>query len=264
MITFFFMRDKTIFAAACAAVFLACCGAAAQGVTLSLQPSHDNSIFSESENSNAVGPLYAGETVAGTVRRALLQFDLANSGIPTGALITSVSLSLTETKSGPGVSALFELHPLLAAWGEGTSDGIGRGAPATMGDATWSFRLYNSALWTTAGGDFGSVSGTGTIGTTLSTYTFASQPGMVSDVQGWLATPASNFGWLLKAADESTANAHELGSRESSPGKQPTLTINYTPAPEPGSLALLGSGAALLALRRRARGAPEGRRVRRQ
>jgi hypothetical protein len=243
-------------AAARAAVILLCCGGAAQAVTLTLRPNHDNSLFDENDNSNAKGPLFAGVTVnTGAVRRALLEFDLANSGIPAGAVINSVSLSLTVTKAGPAPAGLFELHPLLAAWGEGTSNAItspGQGTAPTPGDATWHFRLYQTQSWNLPGGDFGSTSGTTTIGTALGAYTFASQPGMVSDVQGWLASPSSNFGWMIKAADESAlnGNARELGSRESTLSQQPLLVITYTPAPEPGSLGLFASGAALLALRR--------------
>jgi hypothetical protein len=236
--------------AARAAVCLAGCGAAAHGATVTLQPAHDNTIFSESQNSNGTGRLYAGETSNGDVRRALFKFDLALSGIPAGALIDSVSLSLTQTKIGPGSSGVFELHPLLAAFGERSSFGLGAGGTAALGDATWGFRQYNFDPWSVAGGDFGSTSGTTTLGTSLTIYTFATAPGLVSDVQSWLNTPAANFGWLLKAANESSVNARELGSRESSLAEQPTLTINYTPAPEPGSLALLAGGAALLALRR--------------
>src|SRR4051812_46681512 len=199
-----------------AAVCLACCGVAAPAATLSLHPIQDNSIFSESENSDAKGPLFAGETVAGTVRRALLQFDLEHSALPAGAQITAVTLTLTVTKSGPAPPGLFELHPLLAAWGEGSSNPItnpGKGAAATPGDATWTFRLYQTNAWNLAGGDFGSTSGTGTIGMSLGAYTFASQPGLLSDVQGWQASPTSNFGWLLMAADEAapSGNARELG-----------------------------------------------------
>src|SRR4051812_28460673 len=97
-----FLLKHTVSLTARAAVCLACCGVAAQAATLSLHPRQDNSIFEGSENSNATGPLFAGVTInTGAIRRALLQFDLANSGIPADAVINSVTLSLTGTKSGP-------------------------------------------------------------------------------------------------------------------------------------------------------------------
>lgn len=235
-------------------VFLASCGAAS-AASVTLQPSQDNSIYSEIENSNGAGSLYAGVTPSGNTRRALLQFDLANSGIPAGALVDSVTLSLTVTKSGPGSSALFGLYPLLGAWGEGTSTGTGTGGAPTPGDATWNYRFLNTDLWTLPGGDFAATGATTTIGVALGVYTFSSQPKLVTDVQAWLDAPAANFGWVLKSANELVTNAREFGSGESSLADRPTLTINYTPAPEPGSLALVAGAAALLALRR-----PAGRR----
>ena len=55
--------------------------AAAQTVTIN--PGRDNSIYEESNNSNALGGLFAGTTAGGYSRRALLSFDL--SAIPAGS-----------------------------------------------------------------------------------------------------------------------------------------------------------------------------------
>jgi len=62
----------------------------------------------------------------------------------------------------------------------------------------------------------------------------------VADVQNWLDAPASNFGWILRAANESTqSNAREFASGESATIRQRlTLLIDYTAVPEPGSLTL--------------------------
>jgi hypothetical protein len=229
-------------------------GAAAHGATVNLTPSQDTTIISENDNSNALGALFAGETATGNLRRALLQFDVA-SAIPSGATITSVSLSITQVKIGPGSAGTFELLPLGAAWGEGTSAGSGSGSPATPGDATWNFRIYDSDLWDNPGGDFGEASGSAFLAIDNATYTFNSQPGMVNDVQTWLNFPSQNFGWILRAADESPGqtSAREFLSRESQTGR-PLLSITYSSAavPEPGSLLLLaaGTGATMLCGRR--------------
>ncbi len=230
--------------------------AAARGASISVNPSRDNSIYAESNNSNATGSIYVGRT-AGTngtsVRRGLVQFDIA-SLLPAGATINSVSLKLERVIGGPNsTDDILELHALSAGWGEGTSFGVGQGAAPTAGDATWNFSLFNSSSWTNPGGDFGATSGSTILGSGSSTFTFFSQAGMVADVQNWLNSPASNFGWLLKYSDENTVGtARAFFSREASVASQrPTLTIDFTPAPEPGSLVMLGLGALLVSSRRR-------------
>lgn len=241
-----------------AALALALGGASsAQGAIVSLTPNLDTSIYSESNNSNAKGPLFAGVTPNSNIRRALVEFDIAASGIPAGSVILAVSVAFTQVKIGPAGTALFELHPLAAGWGEGTSSGTGAGGTATAGDATWNFRLFNTSSWATAGASFGATSGTAIFGTTNTSYTFASTPGLVADVQGWLDTPGSNFGWLLRAATETGTSARELGSRESASNQRPALTISYA-VPEPQSAALLGAAVICLCMRRARRGMTAG------
>jgi len=242
---------------AIAAVWPAC----AQAATVTLHPNLDNTIYSESNNSNGTGGLFSGVTNVGNIRRALMEFDIASSGIPAGSVILSVSLAVTQTKIGPASATNFELRPLFAAWGEGTSVGSGSGGAATAGDATWNFRLFNTDSWNTPGGEYGAASATTSMGTSNSTYTFASTPALVADVQGWLNFPASNFGWLLRASTESGTSAREFGSRESPLAQQPSLVISYTPAPEPSTAGLTAMAAACAALRRK-RGTskrPDGR-----
>ena len=144
-------------------------------------------------------------------------------------------------------SATFELHRLTASWGEGTSSaaGTGRGSAPTTGDATWNYRFYNTSPWTTAGGDLASTSGTATFGNGGGiTDTFNSQTGLLNDVQNWLNTPASNFGWILLESNESTlGSARELGSRFSSLTQQPTLTVTFSvPAGTPAAWRSTASG----------------------
>ncbi len=223
--------------------------------TVIIQPNKDTSIYSESNNSNATGSLFAGEvsvTSNYALRRALVQFDVAGN-VPAGATIDSVTVSLFLTQNGPAGDALFELHPLLSAWGVGTSSGSGAGGPPTSGDATWTYRLFSSNSWGTPGGDFGATSGTTTIGSSPgTTYTFSSQPGMVTNVQNWLGNPGSNFGWILKVANETPGivSAKVLASSEALVSDRPTLTVNFTPAPEPGSFGLVVAGVGMLIGRR--------------
>ncbi len=240
------ISTSRIFAALVAA---AGCTIAAHGAVVSLVPTLDNSIYSESDNSNALGGLFTGRTAGGAIRRALLEFDIA-SGVPAGATIDSVVLTLSQVKIGPAGSAVFELRPVIAAWGEGTSSGSGTGGTATPGDATWNSRLFGTSTWTTAGGDFSATVATTTFGTSIATYSFASTSGMVSNVQNWLSSPSTNFGWLIKTDNETVVSARELGSSESAPAAQPTLTVTYT-VPEPGTATLLGLAALFAGTRRK-------------
>ena len=218
----------------------------ASGDIVILNPSQDNSIYSENNNSNGAGPLFSGRTnttPAVVLRRAFVAFGLTS--IPSGSTVDSVTFSLTQVKSRAATAEIYGLHRVSAAWGEGTSNGIGQGAAPTPGDATWNFRQFsttNPLSWTTPGGDFVATSGIATIGTVNNTYTFSSQLGLVADVQNWVNTPASNFGWILMPENETdNRDAREFGSRESALNERPTLTVNFTAVPEPGSLVLLGA-----------------------
>ncbi len=226
-----------------ALMIAALCGSAALGGTISILPSQDNSIYSESDNSNALGGLFTGVTPSGGERRALMQFNVAGN-VPAGAIINSVSLSLTQTKVGPGGTADFEFHPLMAAWGQGTSIGSGSGGSPTSGDATWNYRLYNTDTWSSPGGDFGGVSGTETFSGN-GQYTVGSQAGLVTDVQNWLDSPGSNFGWILMNSSPPAplpTSARQFASSESGSG-QPTLTIDFSVVPEPSTWILLCAAA---------------------
>lgn len=118
---------------------------------MQLNPIKDNTIYSESENSNALGArMDVGNNNSLFSRRALLAFDVAVE-IPAGATINSVTLELHLFNNPSGGTAPIELHPLLADWGEGTSNtGQGRGTDPTTGDATWVHTFCDTDFWTTA------------------------------------------------------------------------------------------------------------------
>lgn len=84
-------------------------------VTVSLTPSLDNTIFqSPPNNSNALGGYFiAGQTNGGSIRRALIKFNL--SSIPAGSVITNVSLQLTLNKTIAGPIPV-RLHKMSADW----------------------------------------------------------------------------------------------------------------------------------------------------
>ena len=231
-------------------------GTEVHGGIVMINPTKDNTIYAENGGlSNGAGQgIYVGVTAGNngtTIRRALVQFDVAGN-VPAGSTINSVTLTLQKVIFGPSADAdILELHPVSTAWGEGTSFGVGKGAAATANDATWQFRQFSTQSWTNPGGDFGATSGILALDAIGATYTVSSQSGMVTNVQNWLNTPASNFGWLLKYSDENaTATARAFGSRESG-SAAPVLTIDFSPVPEPGSCLLLSVAAIVMSTRRR-------------
>jgi hypothetical protein len=203
--------------------------------TISINPSKDNTLYqynpSEGDLSNGAGfHFFAGENATGETRRGVIAFDIAGH-IPPGSTIIAVSLSLNMSMTAFDTARTIELHVLLADWGEGTSHapgGEGGGAPATLGDATWRHRFYDTIFWTTQGGDFsGTVSASQAVGP-IGVYTWSSTQ-MLADVQSWVDNPASNFGWLVLGDESTTAMAKRFDTRESA--NPPVLTILFTPSP---------------------------------
>lgn len=208
-------------------------GASAQ-TTVNLSATADNTIYDDfSTNSNGAGPNFTAGTNSGLgIRRALIRFNIAASGIPTGAIITAVTLklNLNKTKSNTDLVSLYKLN---SNWGEGTSnagDPDGQGATATTNDATWFCRFSDGAggctsSWVTAGGDFnGSASATTSIPPTLGIYNWSSAQ-MIADVQSWLNTPSTDFGWIIRSDESYIRSANRFDSRQGA--VPPVLTITY-------------------------------------
>ena len=200
--------------------------------TVSLEPTKDNTMFEEADESNGKGTyLFAGQTEsrnANARRRALLQFDL-DGVIPAGATIDSVSLELTMNKTITG-SQNMNLHKLTKDWGEGASNAFGqegRGTAAQVGDVTWQHTFYSTQFWTSQGGDYiSTASGSQAVGSS-GVYAWSGS-GMVADVQNWLDNPSSNFGWILIGL-EGVTSAKRFWSREATTvSNRPQLTITYT------------------------------------
>ena len=204
---------------------------AARSASITLNPSKDNTIYSESGTlSNGAGTrVFAGENGAGAPRRALIRFDLG--AIAANAIVDSVVVQLTVVQTH-GTPVTVTLHRLLADWGEGTSLGAmgeGGGGNATPGDATWTQRFYlaPAALWTTPGGDFSAASASRSV-VSIGTYAWRSG-GLNADVAFWLANSAQNFGWEVIGNESVASTAKAFGSRQNAtPSVRPALTVYYT------------------------------------
>lgn len=238
--------------------FAACAGALCAG----WQPAHagsvvlgavaDNTLYQDSSGltSNGQGAsFFAGLTALDELRRGLLRFDF--SAIPAGSTVTTVTLTLTCTRS-ISLAEDVSLHRSLASWGEGASNALGeggRGAPAQPGDATWLHRFSDSAAWTNIGGDFESVASATTSVAGNGQYAWSS-PGMVSDVQAWLDGASSNQGWFVLGAESITGSAKRFATRENEDASmRPSLAVTYV-IPAPGPVALL-AGLFVVTRRRR-------------
>jgi hypothetical protein len=202
-----------------------------------IPPFKDNSTYEEGDTlSNGALPyLITGSLERSSrkvLRRALIAFAVSDS-IPAGAVIDSVQLMLHESGAHTGEPRTTSLHRVTADWGEGTSDSGGSGsdgAPAVTGDATWLYRFFDTAMWTTPGGDFVAGASAARKVSYDGNYIWKSTPQMTSDVQSWLDTPASNFGWVI-LGDESGAagTAKRFDSRENPDAvARPVLKVFYT------------------------------------
>jgi glucose/arabinose dehydrogenase len=197
---------------------------AAPVITRDFAAQKDNTIYSEANNSNALGQhLFIGKNGNGEPRRALVRFDV--SEIPAGSLVTEASLELKVTKTTLGNTAA-TVHRLSRDWGATTSKAAGEegaGAPAGAGDATWTAPM-NGQLpdWTLAGGDFlANTAPTVSVGTGVAVFT-----GLAADVQGFVNQPAANFGWLIKGDELSSTSTKRFGSSENTLAA-PKLTVQY-------------------------------------
>jgi len=208
-------------------------GSLANAGTVNINPSKDNTLYEYNPDvgdvSNALGMhFFVGTTAMNELRRGVLAFDIAGN-IPPFAVVTAASLSANMSRAPSNTAYVMELHKLLADWGEGTSIASGEegmGAPATPNDATWRHRFFDTIFWTTQGGDFSATVSASKMVGGVGQYTWSSAQ-MVADVQGWLDNPASNFGWLMLAGDESLfLTAKRFDTREST--NPPVLAITYT------------------------------------
>ncbi|MEQ1560990.1 MAG: DNRLRE domain-containing protein [Methyloglobulus sp.] len=146
----------------------------------------------------------------------LLQFDLPNS-IPVKAHIVSAQLQLYQN-SGTGTGDV-TIHKVTRSWLEGTKSTIF----STADGVTW--KTYDGTnAWASPGGDYDA--------TAASTSTVTSGSGIFANfeiaplVEGWLTSPTTNFGLLLKAED--TISYVFASQEDTDVTKHPQLIITYT------------------------------------
>jgi len=214
-----------------------------QAAEVIVQASADTSFHQNVPDFNMGGNEFVAAGANGSLSpaRALFKFSL-DEVIPSGSMITSVSLQLSVigVPNLLAADSTFELRRLNQNWNEGF--GLGPlGSPAGAGETTWNARFYPDVLWSVPGGasphDFaGAVSSTSPV-SGISNYIFSSTPTMVADVQGWVDSPESNYGWILISQSEDVSRtARRFGSRTSA--SPPQLTIEFQARPAFDSVVL--------------------------
>jgi hypothetical protein len=200
--------------------------------TVTISAAADNTIYQNpNANSNALGQnIFSGNNGGGSPRRGLIKFDVA-AAIPAGATIISVTLTLNCNNSRT-VADNVSLYKLLSNWGEGTSNagatGDGAGVAATPNDATWLTTFFPASFWISPGGDYNPISSATTSINSTGFFTWSSAD-MVSDVQSWLSTPATNYGWILLCNETATGTARRFASKENAViANRPSLSITYS------------------------------------
>ncbi|HUR45653.1 MAG TPA: DNRLRE domain-containing protein, partial [Candidatus Saccharimonadales bacterium] len=149
--------------------------------------------------------------------RGLIHFPL--SAIPPEAVVTGAALSLSVVRVPPiQADANFELRRVIVPWSE---------------SATWG---TPGASWHAPGGMNGldfleENSASQLVPNSLDTYTFGPSDGLRKDVQFWLATPASNFGWIIYPSQEDIDfTARQFASKESA--SPPVLQVTFVVPPK--------------------------------
>lgn len=198
---------------------------------VTLNPIQDNTLYETTDGSLSDGAgdyLFVGRvgpTGGGTIRRALLKFDIS-AAIPSAATITSVTLTMNMSMTSSDTETI-ALQRVTADWGEGTSNANaneGAGAPASTNDATWIHRFFPSTKWTNPGGDFVPVVTASNQVSRIGSYSWGSTSQMMSDVQGWLASPSSNFGWIVIGNESAAKTTKRFDSRSEPRRHEPSKT----------------------------------------
>jgi hypothetical protein len=254
------------------------CSSPTWGETVTLTAQRDASLYESSgtRSNGAGGVIFTGTNSSGSPRRGLLWFDVAG-GIPAGATIDSVQLTLTVAGVAGGGADPFPyatgIYPLSRNWGEGTQGagsgtaGSGQGFPTPSDGttATWTHAFLADQLWTTVGGDFAATpSATALVaGTVGSPFTWGSTAAMVADVQGWLNNSAANFGWMVLGDEVDVSSFRSFHSREATNAAlRPALTVTFTPVPEPATWILGVTGLLAIIVARLRQGACQRRSLR--
>jgi hypothetical protein len=145
------------------------------------------------------------------VKRGMFKFD--TSSIPPGAVITNAYLTLYCTYIVDAGLTLTAHKAITSSWVET--------------EATWN--IYSTGnSWAAAGGDFEASAASDSVAITATSayYTWKLNASLV---QGWLDTPAQNYGIFLTSGNEAMMTGATFSSSENTTfAYRPRLTVYYT------------------------------------
>jgi len=202
--------------------------------------SKDNTLYETADGSTSNGAgtaTFAGRNsqASNSIRRALLRFDISGD-VPAGSTVTSVQLTMYNDAANAQNESV-SMHRVLVDWGEGTSiatGGQGSGAAASAGDSTWLHPFFNTQLWNQPGGDFEPSASASTVVGAEAMSVWGSTAAMVADVQSWLDSPTTNFGWCIVGSETAPSTAKRFATREQpDASRRPTLVVEYVPSAFP-------------------------------
>jgi len=173
----------------------------------------------------------------------LIEFDL--SSIDAGVTCTSATLYLYRTLVRTvGITVnIYSIASANAAWEEGN------GGLADVGEPSWNALSADGAggitvAWAgdagqNGGADAGcSISGTDYEASLLGTFESGTSEAVGTEysptltpsrIEGWLDTPNTNYGLILRTPDDASGDAHSFGSSDHpTTGYRPKLVVEYT------------------------------------
>jgi hypothetical protein len=129
----------------------------------------------------------------------------------------------------PTETFTIDVHKILQEWDEGVGDGFTANLQST--GATWTNRTSNGYSWSAYGGYIDNTPiASVTQGKNVSLWEFD----ITNLVKGWVASPSTNFGVLLKYRNDNiAAGSHYSWSKEAGNGKWgPYIEIAFNSPPE--------------------------------
>lgn len=178
-------------------------------------------------------------TVGDGALRSIFSFDIA--AIPDGATVDSVTFEIyQEDDTGTSVAGAYavELRTISSSFSENTATWANTfGSGTTLGSETLSTLVMDPEVAATTH------------------HTFASSAAFVTAVQDAIdSDSAFNFALVVPAVENQGSRVvMRFGAEDADTDLDllvPVLTVNYS-VPEPGAIAIIGSGALMMLLRRR-------------